>query len=232
MKAMEHLHLEPAESDWTFTSQFCDPQRIFSTRCTHRLPGGEQCSTRVMFTAPYCNDHLALESEVRPGQTTLMVSEKRGRFLGLFMHCPNKVVKVTRKSKIGTGKGNSIKLNLPYLGLRFTPADFKRWFNTHTGPYVATTRNTVFDCALLRSAASLINSPNTRQTTYLGTLAVQNCRLAHNRATNTLCIYATRTIHDGDELFLQYKLDQSEYNTTHPTELYNDMTWWTGQPEE
>lgn len=184
--------------------------------------GNRRCSRKSCYTIPYCWQHLKLLAHLRVGRTTLKdpTTHSRFPFRGLFAcDAKNRGGIVFRARDVIT----------PYIGevLRKSDVDARYGSGDEVAPYAIDVGmngdDVVIDGACIRGVASLANDATP------GSLCINQRRCRTNAkfwsdVDNFPTLMATRTIRDGDEIFVSYG---EEYwdgihmpHTTSPESVY------------
>lgn len=151
--------------------------KLETRQCEAQTKKGERCKRRTRQQLPYCYEHtrLIFGVEVRP-------STIEGAGLGLF---------ALQEFK----KGDTI---VPYEGEIISEAEFQRRYREHPSQYaLVLKKHTYVDGTCVRGVGSLINTGVRKKDNNANfSVSTKNGLRAS--------VKATKTIHEGDEIFVDY----------------------------
>ena len=185
-----------------FTGQLdCD-------RCTYIKADGQRCKRNVCIGLPVCTTHLPYRFKVKIA-TSLIPNSGKGLFAYKIGADDNAIV---------FKKDETI---CPYDGEIIDQSTLINRYGEYTAPYGLLTKSNpprYEDAATHRGVGSLINHLPSKK----------NCKLTVNNQTGKALIKATKTIRQGEELYVSYgrdyKMNEPARYVTNNKKAYNFST--------
>lgn len=168
-----------------------------------------KCKRRVIFTWPFCTQHLHKIAHLQVRKTSLInnATHQPLNFDGLFARCWPVIEALSGPI---FKKGDLI---IPFYGEVMTPFTFRQLYKEgeYTAVYCAHTQHLVIDAAYVRGVAALANSAHRSSMP----LAV-NAELVQGNKNQFPSLFAIKDIWDGDEILLDYGSSfWDHYNKNH-----------------